>query len=136
MRGHLPEAGDVRGHEHGATGAMGNLGQMRVVDEAAADFGSRLALEPRDLILDGQVNDLHPVEDMLRQERDRGLGGEAVVGRKARGHREELEATMPGRDASAKATGRKCFEDGAARGVGGDFQQTRHEDVRVEKDLF
>jgi len=136
VRRDLPEVGEVRGHEHGAAGAMRDLRQVRVIDESTADFGSRLSLEPLDRVLDGQVDDLDPVEDMFREKGDRGLGGEPIVRWQARGDGEELEATMPGGDAFAEATGRESLEDGAARGVGGNLEQAGHEDVRVEENLL
>ena len=136
VRGHLPEVSEIAGHKDGAAGAMRDLRQVRVVYEPAPDLGSLWPLEPRDRILHRKIDDLYPVEDMFGQERDRGLGGEPVVRGKARGHGEELEATMPGGDAFAEATGREGFEDGAARGVGGNLEQTGHEDVRVEKNLL
>lgn len=136
MRGDLPEVCKVRGHQHGAAGAMCDLGQMRVVDEPAPDLGRRLALKPLDRILYREINDLHAVEDVFGEECYGRSGGEPVVGRQACGDGEELEATMPGGDARAEATGRKCFKDGAACGVFGNLEQARHEDVRVEKDFL
>ena len=136
MWGDLPEVGKVRGHQNDAAGAMCDLGKVCVVDEAAPDLGGRLPFEPGDRIFDGKIDDLHPVEDVFGEKRYGGLGREPVVGWEARGHGEELEATMPGGDARAEAPRGECFEDGAASGVFGNLEQTRHEDVRVEKDLL
>jgi hypothetical protein len=132
----LSKVGKILGNQDAATGTSRDLRDVGVVYEASPHVGVLLLFEPGHGVFDWKTDDIDAVQNVFGEKSDGGLGGKTVVGGKASRDGVELETAVPGGDGGAEAMSRQHFENGAACGVGGNLQEARHKDVRVEKGLL